>query len=92
MDETYIGGKARNMHKADKVRKLGPGGKGSAGKSIVMGLLERGGLVRVIHVPDQTKATLDPIVREHVIKGSPQRQSSLPTDDNYTSLFLTGDL
>lgn len=39
-DETLIGGKARNMHKARKGRILKKG-RGSAGKIVVMGLLER---------------------------------------------------
>jgi transposase-like protein len=40
-DETYIGGKARNMHKATRGRKItGTGGKD---KTAVMGILERGG-------------------------------------------------
>ncbi len=38
-DETYIGGKVRNMH-ADRKRKRGRG-TGGVGKAIVMGLLER---------------------------------------------------
>jgi len=42
VDETYIGGKARNMHKSRRK----PGGTGMVGKSIVMGLLERNGEVR----------------------------------------------
>lgn len=39
-DETLIGGKARNMHKAKKEKVLKKG-RGSAGKTVVMGLLER---------------------------------------------------
>src|SRR5579872_208814 len=44
-DETYIGGKARNMHVRDKRRKSLKGG-GAAGKTAVLGLLMRGGEVR----------------------------------------------
>jgi transposase-like protein len=40
VDETFIGGKARNMHKNDKRRK-GLKGGGPAGKAIVLGILER---------------------------------------------------
>ena len=39
-DETLIGGKARFMHKARKEKTLNKG-RGSAGKTVVMGLLER---------------------------------------------------
>lgn len=41
VDETYIGGKARNMH-ADR-RKASKVGKGHSGKTGVAGFLERGG-------------------------------------------------
>src|SRR4029079_16460519 len=40
-DETYIGGKARNMHKWRKAREIN--GRGTAGRAIVMGILERDG-------------------------------------------------
>src|SRR5713226_3278890 len=40
-DETYIGGKARNMHKYKKAQSIK--GRGTAGKAIVMGILERHG-------------------------------------------------
>ena len=36
-DETFVGGKARNMHKGARKAK----GRGTAGKAVVMGLLER---------------------------------------------------
>src|SRR2546422_11088244 len=41
IDETYIGGKARFMHKGERARKIK--GTGPMGKSAVMGLLERHG-------------------------------------------------
>ncbi|HEY8900685.1 MAG TPA: IS1595 family transposase [Chthoniobacterales bacterium] len=42
VDESYIGGKARNMHKHTKIGR-GINGTGMAGKTAVMGLLERHG-------------------------------------------------
>src|SRR5713226_8871665 len=45
VDETFIGGKARNMHKAERKRKIT--GTGGSGKAVVMGLLERHGRVSV---------------------------------------------
>lgn len=41
VDETYIGGKARNMHKGKRAERKAKGRTGWAGKSAVMGLLER---------------------------------------------------
>src|ERR1039457_5891499 len=72
-DETFIGGKARNMHKAKRERVItGTGGKD---KTAVMGILERGSKitgskVRVKVVNNTKKKTLQAEVREHVMAGS----------------------
>jgi transposase-like protein len=71
-DETFIGGKARNMHKSVRARKItGTGGKD---KTAVMGILERGGKgnsrVRVKVVPTTKKKALQAELREHVLAGS----------------------
>lgn len=69
-DETFIGGKARNMHSDVRARKISGMGQSAKDKIIVMGILERGGNVRTQVVPNRTKETLHPIVREHVQAGS----------------------
>src|SRR5664280_715367 len=46
IDETYIGGKARNMHKDRKARALEGQGGGSSGKTGVQGILQRGGKIK----------------------------------------------
>jgi hypothetical protein len=69
VDETFIGGKARNMHKADKRRK-GLKGGGPAGKTIVLGMLEREGKVRATVIPDRSKSVMQENVRPHVETGS----------------------
>ncbi|MFY9727834.1 MAG: IS1595 family transposase [Bryobacteraceae bacterium] len=67
-DETYIGGKARNMHVAKRAIKItGTGGKD---KTAVMGILERGGKVRTKVVDNTKKKTLQSEIREHVLAGS----------------------
>lgn len=69
VDETYIGGKARNMHKnSPKRKRLGRGR--STDKTIVVGAMERGGTVRVRVAPDATRRTLHGFVREEVESGS----------------------
>lgn len=68
VDETFVGGKARNMHKGERARKItGTGGKD---KTIVVGALQRGGEVRATVADDRTRNTLHGFVREHVTKGS----------------------
>lgn len=67
-DETYIGGKARNMHKSKREQKIQ--GRGSSGKVAVMGLLERHGKVKAKIVPDTTSRTLHVEIRENVAPGS----------------------
>src|SRR5579859_7101811 len=67
-DETFIGGKARNMHKGKRARKItGTGGKD---KTAVMGILERGGKVRTTVVPNRKRKAIHTEVRKHVEAGS----------------------
>jgi transposase-like protein len=67
-DETFIGGKARNMHADKRARKItGTGGKD---KTMVMGILERGGKVRTSVVTNRKKKALQAEVRKHVEAGS----------------------
>jgi transposase-like protein len=68
VDETFIGGKARNMHKAKRAEKIK--GRGADGKEIVFGMKERGGDVRVMHVEKRTKKELQAEIREHVEAGA----------------------
>src|SRR5437660_846761 len=67
VDETYIGGKARNMHKDVKQRRIT--GRLQDDKSTVMGFLERGSMVRTEIVRDRQQSTLQPMVRKHVQAG-----------------------
>jgi transposase-like protein len=65
-DETFIGGKARNMHPgARKVK-----GTGTVGKTVVMGLLERHGEVRTKVVPNTRRSSVAAEVRANVCHGS----------------------
>jgi transposase-like protein len=68
VDETFIGGKARNMHVAQRKRRItGTGGKD---KTAVMGILERGGKVRTTVVENRKKKALQAEVHAHVEAGS----------------------
>jgi transposase-like protein len=68
VDETFIGGKARNMHKGKREKKIT--GRGPEGKEIVFGMVERGGQVITGHVKTRTKKELQAVIREHVEAGS----------------------
>jgi transposase-like protein len=76
-DETFIGGKARNMHVSKRERRItGPGGKD---KVAVMGLLERGGKVRTTVVPNRKRTALQAEVRKHVEAGAALYTDALPS-------------
>ncbi len=68
VDETFIGGKARNMHADRKARRITS--TGTKDKVPVMGILERGGKVRTMVVPNRRKKALQGEVRKHVEAGS----------------------
>ncbi len=64
-DETYIGGLAKNMHKADRERRIT--GTGGIDKTAVVSLVQRGGTVRSRVVKQKISgATLGPILREQI--------------------------
>jgi transposase-like protein len=71
-DETFIGGKARNMHKGKRAARItGTGGKD---KTPVMGILERGkdgtSKIRTSVIPDRKKKAIQAEVRKHVEAGA----------------------
>jgi transposase-like protein len=68
VDESFIGGKARNMHVSERKRRIT--GTGTKDKTAVMGILERGGKVRATVVPNRRKSTLQAEVRKHVEAGA----------------------
>ena len=75
-DETYIGGK----------RSGGKRGRGAPGKTIVMGMKERGGPIVTAVIPNVKKATLRVAVNQTVEKGS-----IVSTDELMSYGLLTND-
>ncbi len=57
VDETYFGGRRKRER-----------GRGAAGKTIVVGLRQRGGRVKTLVVPDLKAATFRHLIRQHVRK------------------------
>src|SRR5437588_2942863 len=83
-DETFIGGKARNMHIGKRQRRItGTGGKD---KTAVMGIMERGGKVRTVVIANRKKKALQAEVKKHVEAGS-----ALDTDALLSYEGLAGD-
>lgn len=72
-DETFVGGKAKNVHKGKPIPKKQP----------VVALVERGGELRAKHVADVTAKTL-----RDVLVTQASRQSDLKTDDSLTYYWL----
>jgi transposase-like protein len=71
VDETFIGGKARNMHRARRERLMSAAGmQGGHGKAVVMGMLERDGNVRAKVVPDRRKTALRDAILGNVDTGT----------------------
>jgi len=61
VDETYIGGKAKNMHK--KRREQVIQGRGAVGKAMVLGAIERGGGVRLTVEKRNDRETLHRFIK-----------------------------
>jgi transposase-like protein len=77
IDETYIGGKARNMHKEKRQRLThNQGMQGGRGKTVVIGALERGGKVKTRVIGDRKYPGVHGAVRDFVEAGS-----SIMTDE-----------
>src|SRR5207245_9505697 len=84
VDETFIGGKARNMHISERKRRIT--GTGSKDKTAIVGILERGGKIRASVVPSRRKKVLQEEVRKHVTAGA-----ALYTDALLSYEGLAGD-
>ncbi len=76
IDETFIGGKARNMHKSVVAKRVAEfatpltGRNQNIGKVAVMGLLERHGEVRTAIVMNTKRGSLQSEITKHVESGS----------------------
>ena len=79
VDETFIGGKARNMHL--RKRDLRITGSGAKDKIPVMGILERGGEVRASVVPSRKKKALQKEIKKHVQAGAALYSDALQSYD-----------
>jgi len=94
VDETFIGGKARNMHKTALARRVAQfatprtGRNQTTGKVAVMGLLERHGEVRTMVVPNTKRRSLQGEVYKHVEAGSHVYSDALRSYSNLSEQYI----
>jgi transposase-like protein len=86
VDETFIGGKARNMHTEKREKEIK--GRGAIGKAAVLGFLRRGGEVRAEVVPNRKKHTLETMVRNHVVPNSAVYTDALPSYEDLDNEYI----
>ncbi len=79
VDETFIGGKARNMHADVRARRITA--RGPTDKTVVLGMLERGGIVVTKVVGNRKKRTLHREVKATVAAGSALYSDDLASHD-----------
>lgn len=89
VDETFIGGKARFMHKDRKLARRGNRSKapGPDGKAIVAAVLERGGKVRAKVIGRRKKQELQALVKGNVEAGSALYSDALQSYDGLNSEY-----
>jgi len=87
VDETFIGGKARNMHASKRRAKIHD--TGGTDKAMVVGMVERGGRVRADVVERRTKTELQAYVRETVEAGAAIFSDQL---ESYRGLMKTTNM
>jgi len=67
-DETYVGGKNKDRHESKKIK--GTQGRSTKDKAAVLGMVERGGKVKAVKVPDVSAETLTTEILSNVKDGA----------------------
>jgi transposase-like protein len=90
-DETFIGGAMKNMHKSKRAQL--PQGRGTVGKAIVHGVLNRTtddklSQVRLKVVPNQKRKTLQDEIKKHVKPGIVVYTDALASYEGLDKLYV----
>lgn len=91
-DESFIGGEFSNMHKSKRDQM--PAGRGTVGKTIVHGILQRGNgddvlsQVRLNIVKNQKRNTLQYHIKKHVKAGITVYTDALKSYEGLSSLYV----
>jgi len=80
IDETFVGGNVKNMHKRKRIEANAKGGN----KAIVFGMLERGGRVKTHVIAGRTKQQIQPAMTKAI-----QRGANIITDEFSTYAFAS---
>lgn len=85
VDETFLGGFSKNMHKDSREKKIR--GTGGSGKATVMGFRQRNGKVRAKVIPNTLRKTIHSEVRANVETGSELYTDSMKSYQGLTPDF-----
>ena len=91
VDETFVGGKVANMHRARRIAFAAKSGHtgGYTGKAVVMGILDRDERkIRASVVPNTKRTTLQAAILDNVHYGSPVFTDTATVYDNLNAQYV----